>query len=446
MSSPRNSLSSLSKFGRIVKSAGVFVALLGAVLVVVTALCPAAAADTDFCSKGILDAGAPLGTQGPDLFIGPGTSCTVDGSSKTYNFHNVYIFGDGLPNGKTGSLTFNNATLDFYAANILVQNGGTLQGTGIGANNGNQVLTIHLYGDPGDPGVTCQKLVNGQPAEDDTCGVPSSNPDIWDSNKMNMHDPMSCTKASQLGTLLPGGVDDCFYQYGVFDNNDAAGAYFGHKVLALSYGGTINFSGYKGAQGGDDNNPATLSSSWQRLNATLKGGGKESTLTISSAVTDWKNGDAIVVTATDYLPGHAEQLQVQSVSGTTVTLQGTVTNPHWGQTYSLASVPCNPSQGSTQCEIGPDLLPMEQPQDRNVDVRAAVGLLTRSIRIRLRWQQGGRRIRRHRIFWRAHGGAPGIPVVPDPGSRVLSTGTRRGEGPLSGALPHGAENAGRKLR
>ncbi len=63
------------------------------------------------------------------------------------------------PTERRAALIFNNATMDFYAANILVQNGGTLQATGIGANG--ETLTIHLYGDPGDAGVTCQKLVDG---------------------------------------------------------------------------------------------------------------------------------------------------------------------------------------------------------------------------------------------------------------------------------------------
>jgi hypothetical protein len=364
---------SFSTFQRRVKSAGAASAMGVAVLVAVIAPCPAAAANTDFCAGKTLDAGAPLGSPGPDLVI-TGTACTVDGSYKTYNFHNVYIFGGG-------SLVFDNATMDFYAANILVQNDGILQATGIGKDG--EVLTIHLYGNQGDPGVSCKKMDNGQVVNDDTCGVPTSNPDVWDSNQMDMQWPETCIKTSQLNppTTLPGDVDDCFYQYVVFDSGDGSGAYFGHKVLALSYGGTIQMSGYKGAQGGDDSNPAVLSSSWQRLNSTLKGGGTEGSLQIGSPVTDWAQGDNIVVTATDYLPGHAERLQVANVSGTTVSLMGTVQNPHWGQTYSLAGVPCNPVQGSTQCQIGPDLLPGQEPKDRNVDVRAAVGLLTRSIRI-----------------------------------------------------------------
>ncbi len=223
-------------------------------LLVVSALSSRALAATDFCSGGTLDQGAPLGQVGPDLVI-TNMTCTVDGTKAPYNFHNVYIFGSGM---QTGTLMFSNVTMQFYAANILVQNQGVLQATGIGASNGGQTLTIHLYGAQNDPGVVCKKVDNGSVVDDLTCGVPTSPSDVWNSNRMNMQFPTSCTKTSQLTppTTLPGGVDDCFYQYGTFDSNDISGAYFGHKVLAVSYGGTINFSGYKGAQGGDDSNPA----------------------------------------------------------------------------------------------------------------------------------------------------------------------------------------------
>jgi len=173
---------SFSTFQRRVKSAGAASAMGVAVLVAVIAPCPAAAANTDFCAGKTLDAGAPLGSPGPDLVI-TGTACTVDGSYKTYNFHNVYIFGGG-------SLVFDNATMDFYAANILVQNDGILQATGIGKDG--EVLTIHLYGNQGDPGVSCKKMDNGQVVNDDTCGVPTSNPDVWDSNQMDMQWPETC--------------------------------------------------------------------------------------------------------------------------------------------------------------------------------------------------------------------------------------------------------------
>ena len=348
-----------------------------AILVLMIALCASGFAQgPDMCTGGTLDAGAPLGQPGPDLVV-TNMTCTVDGSHATYNFHNVYIFGNG-------KLTFNEANITFYAANILVQNQGTLQATGIGTTG--KTLTIHLYGPESDPGVTCKKMDGQNLVDDPTCGVPDGSngtTDVWNSNQMNMMNPTSCRKTSQLDppTLLPGGIDDCFYQYTVFDRNDGPGAYFGHKVLAVAYGGTIKLSGYKGAQGGDDANPAVTGTSWMRLNATLTGGGTESSLQVSGAPSDWQPNDYIVVTATDYLPGHAEKLQVASVSGSTVNLKAAVQDPHWGQVYSLAKVPCNNETGSLNCDYGPDLLPGQTFTQRNVDVRAAVGLLTRSIRI-----------------------------------------------------------------
>ncbi len=175
--------------------------------------------------------------QGPDLVITKMT-CTVDGTKGPYNFHNVYIFGDGTMNG-TGTLVFSNASMKFYAANILVQNGGILQATGIGANNGGQVIEIHLYGDGSEPGITCKKIDNGNLVDDPMCGVPDgsngSSP-VWGFEQDGHAVPDEpCTKTSQLNppTKLPGGVDDCFYQYGMFDGNDLPNAYFGRKVLAV---------------------------------------------------------------------------------------------------------------------------------------------------------------------------------------------------------------------
>ncbi len=152
-----------------------FLGAVSALILVTAALGASAFAATDFCSGGILDSGAPLGQQGPDLVI-TNMTCAVDGTKAPYNFHNVYIFGSG---NQTGTLTFANATMDFYAANILVQNQGVLQATGIGANNGGQILTIHLYGVATDAGITCKMIQNGNPVDDPTCGVPTSNPDVF---------------------------------------------------------------------------------------------------------------------------------------------------------------------------------------------------------------------------------------------------------------------------
>src|SRR5208282_2891831 len=88
MFSLQKPFSTLGNSRRIMKSAGVVLAAASVVFVAVTALCPVAAADTDFCTGGILDAGAPLGTTGPDLVI-TNMTCTVDGTKAPYNFHNV---------------------------------------------------------------------------------------------------------------------------------------------------------------------------------------------------------------------------------------------------------------------------------------------------------------------------------------------------------------------
>ena len=328
----------------------------------------------DNCPGGTLDQGAPIGQQGPDLVIANMT-CTVDGTHATYNFHNVYVLSGG-------TLTFSDKMMDFYAANILVQNNGVLQATGIGADNDRNILTIHLYGGADDPGVVCKKLSGTTLEDDNTCGIPAN---VWGSNVMSMDYPTSCVKTSDLNppTKLPGDVDDCFYQYTGFDGDNPV-AYFGHKVLALSYGGAVVMSGYKGAQGGNDGDPTVTGSSWMRLNATLQGNGTEDTLQVSGMPADWGENDKIVVTSTDYLPAHSEQLTIASVTGSTVKLNAStlVQNPHWGQTYSLKDVPCDAPAGTTDCTIGPALLSSDQdPNTRNIDMRAAVGLLSRSIRI-----------------------------------------------------------------
>jgi len=131
--------------------------LLCLLIVFVSALSSPALAATDFCSGGVLDQGAPLGQTGPDLVI-TNMSCLVDGTKSPYNFHNVYIFCSG---NQTGTLTFSDVTMHFYAANILVQNQGALIATGIGANNDGNVLTIHLYGDGSEDGITCKKMDGG---------------------------------------------------------------------------------------------------------------------------------------------------------------------------------------------------------------------------------------------------------------------------------------------
>ncbi|MBZ9749974.1 G8 domain-containing protein [Deinococcus sp. HMF7604] len=89
---------------------------------------------------------------------------------------------------------------------------------------------------------------------------------------------------------------------------------------------------------------------WTRLAATAKAG--SSTLTLDRAP-DWKGGDSLTLASTDFNPGQTEQVTVQRVSGTTVTLGAPLKYTHWGEAITVAG--------------------------RAVNERAEVGLLSRNI-------------------------------------------------------------------
>ena len=74
-------------------------------------------------------------------------------------FHNVNIISGG-------TLKFDDALTDFYAKNIVVENRGSLTAgtTTKPVGNADGRVTIHLWGAPGDPGVTCNSA---------NCGVPT---------------------------------------------------------------------------------------------------------------------------------------------------------------------------------------------------------------------------------------------------------------------------------
>ena len=119
--------------------------------------------------------------------------------------------------------------------------------------------------------------------------------------------------------------------------------------------------------------------SWARLNGNVGVGATE--LKIDREV-DWEVGDRIVVTTTDYLPGHSEVLEIVAHPIDNMTFNFKVVNqftgvdipgglqyPHNGTPYSLAKVPS---------DMNIDLMVEGQPA---AETRAAVGLLSRSIRI-----------------------------------------------------------------
>jgi hypothetical protein len=285
----------------------------------------------------------------------------------TYVYRNVNIWGGG-------SLIFADAKINFHAHSILVENQGSLIAGASAAAVG--PITIWLYGskDDGIPQITCQSSP--------TCGVPQ---DIWDSNpSMATKTPQppgaKCNPASNYPEASPVG-SDCFYQYDVIDDNGPAGDFFSRKSLALSYGGTIYLRGEKGIREVTKDlqiadKPSDSGTSWVRLTTTLKKG--DSSFTVDRPVPTWGTGDHIVLTNTDYLMGHNEEAVIQSVAssgpGSKITLESPVEFPHNGATYNFSSLP--KISGPQDDPNRPATLP-----SRNLETRAAVALLTRSIMV-----------------------------------------------------------------
>lgn len=362
----------------------------GAALLLAALIAPAAA-KTAHVTTGLLPSG-----NGEDLEI-HGQTVYVDSSGSPYNYNNINIYSGG-----TLCFVDDGKPIEFWAANILVENGGTLT-NGIdkdgmrcvegsfGTNGG--TLTIHLYGPEqgvgtgnhdGGVGITCKADSKNH------CGIPD---DVWNSNMggmdhLNPPDPCNTTK-------LPGNVSDCFYQYGALDFDDGLDSnknmgYVGYKVLGVTYGGKLRLYGKKGSsplaalQKGDctPGKPcpwyANSGRSWGRLAGTVK---PTATTLVIDRLVYWQPGDQIVLTTTDYIPGHSEQLTIKTVtqntsaSTTTLELTSGVVFDHNGETYGLDNLPAGTGpdpDGNVKCTTG---------QSRCIDTRAAIGLLTRNIRI-----------------------------------------------------------------
>ncbi len=308
----------------------------------------------------------PEGGAGQDLEV-TGT-CTVGAGD--YAYGNVNVFGTA---DRPAVLRFKDARITFSARSILVENYGyLLAGWSSQMNKPRPIgtkqsglLTIRLYGAPGDPPIACKS--------GPTCGVDSA---IWSSNA----DP---TKPPVETPSLPGGRD-YFYNYDFmpFAEGQPTTSYFGSKVLAVSYGGTLRMFGKRGALYGDrDDDPADSGRSWVRLEGSLAPDARELRV---DGVVDWREGDHIVVTTTDYLPGHSEEL---IITGTSVNLGNKTTKIeftkatcppdgppcgvkwwHHGEQYPLTTAR-HPGIGRLDLNI------------KSVDTRAAVALLSRSIRI-----------------------------------------------------------------
>ncbi|MGA2400870.1 MAG: G8 domain-containing protein, partial [Syntrophobacteraceae bacterium] len=324
------------------------------------------------CTGGALPAGS-----GENVVVS-GT-CTV--GAGIYRYGNVNI----IAGGTLKFIESPNAGTHFWAKSILVEyNGSLIAGTPaapIGTQNG--TLTIHLYGaDTDKAGIQCQSpVVSGAP-----CGIP---PAVWNPNPPPTS--TTCTK-----TVFPSGVNDCFYPYMPPDNIAGETGLFGRKVLAVSYGGTLQLFGRKGATYTNGVQNWDSGKSWVRLrNQNSRPG--ENIFYLDRAV-DWKQGDRVVVTTTDYLPGHSEEFEIITVDPNQPKITAGRIDPLTNQLPPACAGASPPAACNAQYAHNGDLYLLDNLPDRlkinatitnggmdngtaAAETRAAVALLTRSIRI-----------------------------------------------------------------
>jgi hypothetical protein len=295
-------------------------------------------------------------------------------------------------------------TIDFQVSALLIEKGGTFQAGSatqpFGTDGGK--LTIGLYGDdptnqgkvqPAGAGIRCQ--TTDSPDDTVRCFPQGVAPGNYCTGSAD--NPCTSTTAPAKEPL-----NKRLESYGTlnFDTNS-----FGYKVLAVAYGGTLNLFGYKGAkplqdptwgQNNDSNDHCVVpsvaqstldsaemqawanltGSSWGRLTGSASGGNDLTVLTIDRALPDWQVGDDIVIGSTDWYPSHSEHRTVKDcpqngVSGNTTKLcVDTLKYPHYDQIFDTKTLVANNQATFTN------------PVNRSaVDLRATVGLLSRSIKV-----------------------------------------------------------------
>lgn len=326
-------------------------------------------------------AGAP-----PDVVI---SDCrTVPPGTYTYGFLNVVEGGTLYFVDQAGGT-------NLYARSILVQQGGSVRA---GAwcrpfGSGGGKLTIGLWGDDPSKQATVSAPQEGIACKD-KAGRPAPCYPAGREGKYctgsSVSDPCDGGPGASGANALFEGYDRPFGKQAPslkshFDGND-----FGFKVFAVSYGGSVELFGKKGAVpfSADPNAAAGKErmcpipgaaqqfdprawaqgsgTSWARLNASVGvGAGK---LTLDRPV-DWGDGDKIVLATTDWHPSHSELLTLAGPGGVQVTLApGSATREaHQGQIYTVNGGQLSHDPGHA---------------NKSVDVRAAAGLLSRSITIR----------------------------------------------------------------
>ncbi len=326
-----------------------------------------------------------------------------------------------------------NTETNFWASAIIIENGGTMD---VHAGDDRDrdrfpdpygqyggTLNIYLYGkdhaewshqdqvftDQNQGALCASDIGNGK----GPCGIPEN---VWTSN--------GAQEFNLPGRDDPNDRRDYFYEYGplradamctngqvfsVDDGNAMCGSesadgkvgYFGKKAIAVSYGGALVMRGYKGActekeigtrvpgcEGLTDNDPLRSSPGWTRLGADANP--NDQSITLDRTFKGAAVNDEIIVTTTDYLPGHSELLKIQSGQDTTSIQLQPLTEPCADKTNSM-NTPCffhkgerfpldrlndaRDSRGNPRLTIDRDLV------NDGAEIRAAVAHITRSIRI-----------------------------------------------------------------
>jgi hypothetical protein len=337
------------------------------------------------------------GTVQPDLLIDK--PCKVQGTQPYYFGHVNIVKGGSLIFVEPPTEPTTVKGQDFWATSIIIENGGALL-AGVDdqkpyGTNG-KTLTIHLYGadprgndptKPEGPGESCVPIQDKANFAD--CGIPIG---VWNDNGTTLQ-----TMPAAPGVTPP---QDYFYQYSNFHGDSGASpitgqeGHFGYKVLAISYGATLRLHGLKGTSGTSATDIATVVKSIDSLtpadDAVITNSGSDwgrltgangATLTLDRAVQgDWQPGDEVVVTSTDYLPEHSELGRIASVSGTdSITLTAPLAYQHNSTSYDVgAKIGSAPTSFSTAVNTADG---GKSPMLGKAETRAAVALLTRSIRI-----------------------------------------------------------------
>ena len=374
------------------------------------------AARADNSCKGTLPA-----QRGETVNLSVDTCVSVPSGTSPYVFKHVNIISGG-------ELRFidDGGVIDFRASSILIEQGGTLRagsaasGSAFGAQGGQ--LNIGLWGDDpthegaqvppaGQEGIACSGAGG-------TC-YPATVKGKACTKKAWIADPTSpCTTDAPQTGANAGSLNNSLFEDpkvagpGQYDNLPYDSAPFGFKVLAVSYGGSLELHGFKGAGAAgtgvtlDKNrqqcdtpandplpppgDPAAhhndvqawanySGNSWARV-ATQP---TASELTVDRAVT-WEPGDRIVVATNDWFVGNSEVATIASNTPASKTLTLVTDGKEPAGPRVGDAIPYGEGEKLAHSHDGNIFKAKtvaEGSKNTEIEARAAVGLLSRSIKI-----------------------------------------------------------------